>query len=431
MNKDDRYIIGNGILTDGVEIFFNPGAILIENGKIAQIGVVEDFENKNTNFIDVGGRLILPGLLNAHHHFYSAFSTGVSPLEQPKDFAGILDNLWWPWDESLDEEAIYYSTLVIVMDCLQNGVTTVFDHHASMNFVQGSLSVIASACRELGIRALLCFETSDRMGADAVNKHIEENIYFFEKHKYDDFIRGCFGLHANFTLSESSLRKIADAKPAIMPIHSHCGEDLADFEFCKDLGYSGPVHRLESFGLLDDKAILAHCIHLSDNEITKINERGATVACNSESNANNHVGKMKIGPFPYVLGTDGMTSDMISTLRSHYLLHSEDGIVLEELKKAFFEYRYIAQRKFFPNTGSLLPGSSADIVVLDYRSVTPIDLGNLMGHLIFGAKSAKAYMTIVAGEILYLNGEFARLDKEQVFRDARKAAQKQIRRFNG
>jgi putative selenium metabolism protein SsnA len=431
MIKEDRYIIGNGILTDGVEIFFDRGAVLINEGKIVKIGTLEEISEPDLECIDVGGRLILPGLLNAHHHFYSAFSTGIAPLEQPSNFLGILENLWWPWDEALDEETIYYSALVTGMDCLRNGVTTVFDHHASMNCVQGSLDAIASACRELGIRGLLCFETSDRMGSDAVEKHITENVEFYMKHKNNNYIQGCFGLHANITLSDNTLRKIANAIPPEMPIHAHCGEDSTDLEFCKNIGYCGPIHRLDSFGLLDDSSIIAHCIHLSDIDIAIIKDHGLIVANNSESNANNRVGKMKLGEFSYVLGTDGMTSDMVTTLRSHYLLHSEDRIGFEELQKVFFESRYLAQQKFFPTTGNLSPGASADIAVLDYAPLTPINIENLLGHLIFGAKPAKAYITVIEGDIVYREGEFTAIDEEDIQNKAREAAKKQIRRYYG
>lgn len=431
MNKEQRYIIGNGILTDGLEVFFASGAVLIEKDRIAKIGVTEDIVESGIEFIDVSGRLILPGLMNAHHHFYSAFSIGVSPLKQPVNFLGTLEHLWWPWDAALEDETVYYSALLTGMDCLRNGVTTVFDHHASMNFVEGSLDTISKACEQLGIRAVLCFETSDRMGLEAVDKHIEENITFYNNHIHDDRIKGSFGLHANLTLSEDSLVKISDSKPSGMPIHGHCGEDIADLEFCQNLGFSGPVHRLEAYGLLNNNTILAHCIYLSDKDIEILNERDIIVASNSESNANNRVGKMKLRLFPYILGTDGMTSDILAAMRSHYLLNSIDEIEFDELRNIFFSRRYASQRKFFPESGSLSPGSFADIAVLDYSSVTPFNNRNTIGHLVFGAKTSRAFMTVVNGEILYIDGEFTRIDQDNVMETARKVAQRQIRRYYG
>jgi len=431
MVTSNRYIIGNGVLTDGVKIFFDSGAILVENGIISRIGKMEDIFESGIEFIDVCGRLIMPGLTNAHHHFYSAFSTGVSPHHQPGDFVGILENLWWPWDAALNEETIFYSALITGMDCLRNGVTTVFDHHASMNYVGGSLETISRACKKMGIRAVLCFETSDRMGQDAVDQQIEENICFYNSHLNDENIKGCFGLHANLTLSDYTLRKVSSAKPPEMPIHTHCGEDTADLHHCQRLDFEGPAHRLDSYGLLTEKSILAHCIHLSDKDIEIINHRNVIVACNSESNANNRVGRIKHGAFPYILGTDGMTSDMVAALRSHYLLNTSDNIDSNDLACLFFDNRYSAQRKFFPNTGSLSPGSSADITVLNYYSVTPIDIRNIVSHLVFGAKSAKAYMTVVNGQILYIDGEFPHIDSNDVFQNARRVAKNQIRRYYG
>ncbi len=432
MSNNHTYIVGNGVVTDGAGIFFDPGAIKIEGNRISAVGPLDEIIEVGIEFFDVGGRLILPGLMNAHHHFYSALSTGISPLEQPRNFVGILENLWWPWDAALDEEAVYYSALIAAMECVRNGVTMVFDHHASMNFVQGSLQTIAKAVDDVGIRATLCFETSDRMGVADVEKHIAENIEFYESHHENKKIRGVFGLHANLTLSENTLSKIADEKPFEMPVHAHCGEDLADLQFCREIGYSGPVDRFDSFGLLEDDSILAHCIHLSDKDIAILKERDFIVACNSESNANNRVGFMnrKAG-FPYVLGTDGMTSDMVSTLRSHYLLNSPSGIDFTELKNVFFIHRFEIQQKYFPGTGSLSPGSLADIAVLDYRSVTPIDNNNIIGHLVFGAKKGVAYLTIIDGEILYRDGAFINIDVERVLSESLKVSRKQTRRFYG
>lgn len=418
-----KFVIGNGILTDGVSKFWENGAILIEDGKIAQVGDTGAVRPKADEFIDVKGRLILPGFVNFHHHLYSSLAVGISPVGPTKNFVEILQNLWWRLDKALDEESVYFSALAGLIDAVMHGVTTVFDHHASMNFVRGSLKTIEDAFNRLGMKGVLCFEVSDRTGPGDAVAHIDENIEFFDAHRDSSKIKGMMGLHANFTLSDETLRIVAERRPKDMPIHIHCGEDRYDLEFCLSLGYDGVVHRLDRFGLIDDRSILAHAIHLTDRDLEIIRSKDPIIASNPESNANNQVGQMDRTLIQkFVLGTDGMSNDMVQTLRSLYLLghgHKED---FEQLRSVFFSYRYEAMARFFPEWRPLSVGAPADIVVLEYIPNTPISLENILGHLIFGAKTAKAFMTVVDGQILYHDGKFKGIDLDEAADGIRKAA---------
>jgi cytosine/adenosine deaminase-related metal-dependent hydrolase len=397
------------------------------------VGSLSEMPRSDASFIDVGGRIIMPGLLNAHHHLYSSLATGLVPLGPTPDFVSILDNLWWSLDLALDEESIYYSALFGVIESVKHGVTTIFDHHASMGCIRGSLALVARAFQQAGIEGLLCLETSDRMGPDALSDQIEENLAGLPDSPTSDTIRYAFGLHANFTLSNATLERIAKAKPKEMPIHIHCGEDRADLDYCLANGFRGPVDRLHQFGLLGPDSLLAHAIHLTDADYRLIDDIQPIVVSNPESNANNRVGTMnreRIGN--YVLGTDGMSPDMLETLRSHYLL---GGVPFSELKSVFFDRRYAVQRQFFPDTGGsrvglpLRPGARADIAVLDYAPSTPISLDNLLGHLVFGARAGKAYLTVANGRVLYRNGEVTFVDEREVRRGVMSAARKLHKRY--
>ncbi len=426
-------VLKNCIIADGIDTFIPDGVLVISGDKIEALGSAEQFAGRDFTgyeIIDLRGRLVLPGFLIAHHHLYSALATGLSPAGPTQNFVQILQNLWWRLDRTLDEETIYYSALAGVMEAVSRGATVIFDHHASMNFVKGSLDIIAEVFKLAGIKGVLCFETSDRNGAEQVDSHIEENISFYERHIDDENIKGVFGLHANFTLSEETLRKIAEVKPKNMPIHIHCGEDKYDFQFCTDLGYSGPVDRLYKFGLLDENSILAHCVHLSEADYKILEEISPVVAANFESNANNRVGKMNRQKIArYLLGTDGITGDMLLTLRSAYFLNAPDGITFEELKSAFFEYRLQVQERFFPKSGRLFPGYKADIAVLNYIPTTEINESNLMAHLIFGDRTGKVFMTISNGEIIYKDGQFSFIDVDEVFPKIRRASEKLWKKF--
>jgi len=414
-------VITNGIITDGVEVFVEDGAVRVENGRIAWVGPAGEVDRRGAQVIDLGGRMVLPGFLNAHHHLYSSFAPGISPLGETGDFLHILDNLWWSLDLALDAEAIYYSALSGIIESVKHGVTMIFDHHASMNCVSGSLRLIADAFAVVGIKGLLCFETSDRMGEEGVQAHIEENLEFAAKPSPDGLTRGVFGLHANLTLSDETLRRVAAVKPPDLPVHVHCGEDRADLEHCRALGYKGPVDRLHAFGLLTPDSILAHAIHLSDWDYRLLDDIRPTVVSNSESNANNRVGRMdcsRIGC--YLLGTDGMSPDIVAALRCHFLLNG--ALPFDELSRVFFSDRYRVQQHFFPETGGLRAGLRADLVALDYAPISPISLGNVLGHLLFGARTGKAYLTVADGKVLFHDGRVTFVNEAEVTRQARAAA---------
>jgi len=428
--QNEKYILGNGIVTDGVGIFIEHGALLIEGANITAIGKTDDIKSDGIEFIDVVGRIILPGLVNPHHHLYSSLATGLSPVDDTDSFVKILENLWWGLDAVLDKEITYMSALVGIIDSVKHGVTTMFDHHASMNYVEGSLETIEKAFQLAGIKGVLCFETSDRMGDTEIEAHIDENLVFHELHRDSDTIKGIFGMHANLTLSEETLRKIAAQKHDSIPIHIHCGEDAADLQYSRDYGYAGPVDRLDHFRLLDRKSILAHCIHLDEFEYSLLEQIAPFIVHNPESNANNRVGKMNRNKIQrYILGTDGMTSDMLATLRSAYLLNSPDGVTFDELSRAFFDERYKFQKEYFPNTGEFREGIRADIAVIDYAPLTPITEVNLLEHLIFGAKNGNAYMTISDGKILYRDGKLTFTDESEIMNEAKSIAVKLHERF--
>ena len=427
-----RYIVGNGVVTDGLNLLLDNGAILINGENIEKIGKTDEIKEEGIDFIDVEGRLIIPGLVNFHHHLYSSLAVGLSPHGKTENFIHILENLWWRLDSALDEDSVYYSALLGIIDSIKYGVTTIFDHHASMNYVSNSLFTIESAFKLAGIKGVLCFETSDRMGKEEVQKHIDENLEFYRAHEDSLSIKGMFGLHANLTLSDKTLKKISHMKPEKMPIHVHCGEDITDLDYCIKQGYRGVVDRLYKFGLLNSTSILAHAVHLSEEDYGILENIKPIVVSNPESNANNREGKMDRRQIKrFVLGTDGMSGDMIGTLRSLYLLGEGIQESLDEMKKIFFNYQYDILRKFFPETGIFEKGGKADIAVLDYIPITPVELNNLTSHLIFGVKGCKVHMTISNGNILYKEGRITFLDENKIIEESKRVTKELHKRYYG
>jgi cytosine/adenosine deaminase-related metal-dependent hydrolase len=433
-NSEDVIVVGNGTVTDGLGVFLENGAVVVRNGRIAETGGTDVIRAKcskeGLELIDVGGRLILPGFLNAHHHLYSTLAPGIRPRGRTDTFEQILENLWWPLDSALNEEAVSVSALLGIIDSIRHGTTMIFDHHASMGFVKGSLGIIGNAFVQSGIKGSLCFEVSDRRGEAEAAGHIDENLAFHDEHRNDPRMRGMMGLHANLTLSESTLGEIRRRKPEELSIHTHCGEDAADLRRCRELGYQGPVDRLHRFGLLDRASILAHAVHLSETDYEILESVGPVVAANTESNANNRVGRMDGGRIRRcLLGTDGMSGDMIASLRSHFLL--SDRRDLAGLEDVFFRYKAEVQNRFFPGTGSFETGSAADIAVPDYVPISPIEKRSLIGHLLFGARGGKVYLTMSDGRVLYRRGKITFLDEDSLNREAKGIAGALHRRYYG
>jgi len=425
-----EYVLGRGVVADGAGLFLEDGALLVSGGRIMEIGPWETVRRDDIPFFDVEGRLILPGLVNFHHHLYSFFAPGISPAGPTETFPEILENLWWRLDRMIDEESLYYSVLMGALDSLSFGVTSIFDHHASMNLDRGSLDVAAEAVSHAGIRAVLCLETSDRQGKEAMKRQVAENIAFWEKHRSDPFLGGMFGLHANLTLSEETLGFIAAEKPAEMPVHVHCGEAPEDLAFCREQGYAGPVDRLNAFGLLDGDSFMIHCVHLSEKDYSLLGEINPVVVLNPESNANNRVGTPDRDRLPgHLLGTDGMSGDMVAALRSYLLLGAGGGEPYSRMADMMFRLPEKVLQRHLPVRTGFRPGAAADIAVLDYIPLSPVSEVNLLGHLLFGAKGGKAHLTAVNGKILWRKGAFPGHDMDSLRFRAKRAASALSLRF--
>ncbi len=208
------------LITNGTVVTWEPGADLIErgavyveDGRVAEVGQAADLEahHPGAERIDAGGQLIMPGNVCAHTHFYGAFARGLAISgPAPKDFPEILTRLWWPLDQALDKEAVRLSALVCLVDAIKHGTTTLIDHHASPNALAGSLDVIAGAVDEAGLRAVLCYEVTDRYGKQSAQASIDENVRFLKAAADHPNIAATFGLHASLTVSDETLAACVD-----------------------------------------------------------------------------------------------------------------------------------------------------------------------------------------------------------------------------
>lgn len=389
------------------------GAVLIEDTKIKQIGKSSDFTGTYDKTMDAKNKVVLPGFINAHMHFYSTMVRGLGKIEPAVDFVDVLKKLWWKLDRQLILDDCYYSALIPLIDAIKKGTTTLIDHHASPFAITGSLDRIASAVKQTGLRASLCYEVSDRDGDDIAVEGIEENIRFIERcnAENDDQLRALFGLHASFTLSDRTLGRAVDAvKNLNTGFHIHVAEAVSDREHAMAHFGKPVVGRLYDAGILGPKTIAAHCVHIDDEERLILRDTDTSVVHNPQSNINNAVGvadiiAMQEKGIRVGLGTDAMTVNMLEELRQalwiHHLAQGNPSVGFMEVMNTLTVNNAGIARKYWDNgIGELKEGYVADIILMEYYPPTPFDGGTFLGHLGFGLSQSIVDTTIVNGRVL-------------------------------
>ena len=353
--------------------------------------------------IDVTGCLVVPGNSCAHHHLYSALARGMpGPAEAPQDFLGILESVWWRLDRALDSESIRLSALAGAVGAARAGTTSLIDHHASPNAIEGSLDVLGEALEQAGLRAVVCYEVTDRHGEEEGRRGIDENVRFLGSNDCPT-VRGMMGAHASFTIGPGTMDALVGAaRSAGVPVHIHVAEDAYDQEHSLDTYGVRVTHRLADAGALEEGDLVAHGVWLSDDEVALIRSSGAWVAHNPRSNMNNGVGyapALEMGE-RVALGTDGIDGDMFEETRACYLKARErslEAAPADAVRRLATGATVTGSVFGEPALGTLEPGAPADLTVLEYRSPTPVDDHNLTGHYIFGLGAWAVRDVMVAG----------------------------------
>jgi putative selenium metabolism protein SsnA len=376
--------------------------------------------------VDLDDALVLPGLVNAHTHLYSALARGMpAPAEPPGSFVEILEGVWWRLDRALDEESVRLSALVGAIDAARSGTTLLVDHHASPSFIRGSLATLRAAVEEVGLRSVLCYEATDRNGVEGRDEGIAENRSFLAEGQ-TALTRGMVGAHASFTLSDESLDRLAHVvRHGRSALHVHAAEDRADVEDAVRRGASGVVERLSRHGLVSRDTILVHAVHLGERELREAQDAGAWVVHCPRSNMNNAVGHAGTEAFRRAaLGTDGMDEDVLAEARAAFLRMRDAGrpdafgAAVDMLSGG----HRLASALFGEPFGRLDSGALADLVVLDYRPPTPLTADNLAGHLLFGLDRSHVRSTMVAGRFVLRDRRIVTVDEPTVLARARAAA---------
>ncbi|MDR1649736.1 MAG: putative aminohydrolase SsnA [Synergistaceae bacterium] len=439
-------LVGNGVLVtrDPANSYFENGCVAMDGAVTTETGETGALRAKypNARFLDARGGLIMPGFVNAHMHYYSAFARGFAGKGPAgTNFNEVLERLWWRLDKALTLDDVYMSAMVCMIECVKNGTTTVLDHHASPRAIRGSLFRIADAARETGIRSCLCYEVSDRDGERAMREGISENADFIRHASSDGsgLLAGTFGLHASMTLSDATLETCENSVPEGCGYHVHVAEGAGDEKDSLEKYGKRVVERFRYFGILGERSIAVHCVHVNEDERQILKDSGTAVVFNPESNMGNAVGCAPVLEMCGMgiltgLGTDGFVSDMPQSLKmANALLKHDarrpDAAFAEATAMLFENNARIAGRYFKLPVGRLAPGYAADAIVLDYLPPTELSDTNVNGHILFGASGRCVTSTVANGRVLMENRQLTEIDEAEVFAKAAEASKKVWERF--
>ncbi|NOR35155.1 MAG: putative aminohydrolase SsnA [Woeseiaceae bacterium] len=420
-------LITNGHLAtlDDANNFVENGCVFIDGEQIVAVGDLDPDSCSADRTIDAGGKLVMPGLINAHHHLYSTFARGFTPPGPPaRNFEQNLKNLWWKLDAALDSEDVYYSALLALMDAARAGCTTVIDHHASPSCCDGSLDQVERAFRDVGLSGCLCYEVSDR---NKDGEGIEENERYIRKCRdsSDKQMSALFGLHASMTLGDKTLERCAAAADSLdAGFHVHVAEDEIDVQTTMERDGKNVMERFADFGIPGNKSIFVHGTCLTPAELDLLQSTDSILVNNPESNMNNGLG---VSPILEILdhgvtvgvGTDGISSHLISQARAMYLHqraeHRDPTLAFVEACEILLRSNSaICNRLFDEPRGALAAGQLADVVIHDYVPFTPLNAETFYGHLMFGVGFSRVATTIARGRVVVEDGQLPDLDEAAI-----------------
>lgn len=439
----------NALILNLDPVNISSGRIRVEGDLIRAVGEAAAPSGEDET-LDCGGAVVLPGLVNGHTHLYSALAAGMPPPPRdPRDFHEILQLIWWRLDRALDETSVEMSGRIGALDALRCGTTTLIDHHASPECIADSLDRIERGIADIGLRGVLCYETTDRNGRSGAEDGLAENRRYLEKcrqresHQFAALVGG----HAAFTLSDETLAACVELAGAFdTGVHIHVAEDPCDDALCRER-YGAPLTaRLEACGLIEAEdcdhaedgggvarsSILGHGTHLDAVDAKRISRQVAAIAHNPRSNMNNRVGYAPVADMRNVqLGTDGIGGDMFDEARHAWFKardalhgrHDEAGanaasVTPARIVEMLAQSARVAGKALHCTLGRLIPGAAADIVVTDFVPATPLTADNAPAHLIFSMGAQHVRHVMVAGRWVLRDGKPIRNDADEIRREA-------------
>ncbi|MCX6027621.1 MAG: amidohydrolase family protein [Chloroflexi bacterium] len=416
------------------------GHIWIEGDRIAKIGPAQEVRLPTGPYqaIDATEMIAIPGFVSTHNHLYSAVVRSL-PYGGPEEetdqfFISWIERFWFKYlEDKVNKEQLRAGTLVNCLDQIRSGITTTADTVEGSNALPGALDAVDAGMQEAGIRGLIGFETTGRLGEAVAQKGLEENIRFFEKARSrTSRVEGCFNVHTTFTCSTELIQAVAEeARRRGARLQMHCCDDYwHSFDTTRRFGKRA-LKYLEDIGFLGADVLLAHCSYINQFEDPKLLAHyDVKVAHNSESNAIfgfwPDMARLIEAGVTVGLGVDGMTHSMFEIMRTAQMIHRiryynismfPDTQVLEmaTLQGA----KCLGKEK---DIGSLEAGKKADLVLLDNRSAVPVFENNVYNHIVSSCDRSDVNSVFIDGRPILRNREFVDVDEQAAREQCRQAA---------
>ncbi len=410
----------------------NSGNILIENDIIRKISTDTEEMPGDAKVISGEGKVVIPGLINLHNH---AAMTLFRSYADDYPLMEWLTKKIFPAEASLTEEDVYWGTSLALLEMIRGGTTTFVDMYYFMEQT-------ARACQEGGIRAML---SQVFIGAESSSKGfntLEDAIKFIEnwqeRGNENNRIQAILGPHAIYTCPPDFLEKVLkDTEHLNTIIHIHLSESRDEVEQSLDLHGKTPVALLNDLGMFERQVIAGHCVHLNDEDVQILSEKGVGISHNPCSNLKLANG---IAPLQKLvennacvgLGTDGAASnnnlDMFEEIKLCSLL--QKGILADPTvipAQTAFNLATRGGAKALGMDGSLgilKEGAKADLALVDFNKPHLQPHNDPVANLVYSASANDVETVIVDGKILYERGEFLTLDEEKIYHEARKCAKR-------
>ncbi len=400
-----------------------PGAMRIEAGRISWIGEDAELDAPDLAIAeDLGGRVIIPGLVNTHTHGGLGIHRGVCDVGAFAAWARQLA----PHTSTLTLQDNRWGCTLAVLEMLRNGITTACD---CTRYGADIFSEVASAIGMRSLSGALANSPSLRAaGRPNWPLALDETRRAMERRGADALCRFYVGAHSPYNCTPDLLVEIKRAADDLgVPIVIHAAETRAEIELMLDRHGRRPIAHLDHLGLLDRGAILAHCVWVDEDEMAILARSGAGVSHNPISNAKLASGIAPVPAFrrlgiPVGLGTDSTLSNnslnLFQEMKFAALLQrasSLDGALIENrdaLAMAMLEGARVLG--WDSVIGSLEIGKAADLVVLDLDHPLGLSAERVMSDLVYAAGPQHVRRVIVNGETVFKDGQFTRLDEQEI-----------------
>ncbi len=384
----------------------NGSVLVAEHGVIVRFGPVAPPTAATARplTIDCSNGVIEPGAVNAHTHLYSGLAPLGMPLpeEEPRNFMEILEKVWWRLDRAIDASSLRAAARLHIAEALLAGTTVLVDHHESPELIERSLDIIGDACEELGIRALLCYGATERNdGLPEARSGLAECRRFIVTNRRP-LVRGLVGLHASFTVSDETIREAGELCRATgAPLHVHVAEDVADVEDARRRGYAGPLERLHELRAVEPRSILAHGVHLGEEQVELAERLRLWIVQNPRSNRGNRVGyPLALRASSRVaLGTDGYPSNMAAESEALGIVAEDAGDPRDPVLQRTVGGARLAAEIFGVDFAPLAAGAAADAVVRENGCVR---------HVVVAGRLVVRDGQLVTGDIASIRADAAR-----------------------